>query len=292
VTVLTADIHDPAQTAAALAGHTFDAVVQFVAYKPADIERDIALFRNITGQYVFISSASAYQRPVAHYRVTESTPLANPFWSYSRDKIACEERLMAEHHASGFPVTIVRPSLTYGRTMIPLALNSWRHPWTVPDRMLRGLPIIVHGDGESLWQTTHNSDFAKGLLGLLGHPRALGEAFHITTDEVLTWNQHYEAVGRALGVKPRLVQMASETLSALEPNLAGGLLGDKASSVVLDNAKIKQFVPSYLATMTFQAGVNQAVAWFRSDPARQSIDSQSNAMYERVLAANARTLDA
>jgi nucleoside-diphosphate-sugar epimerase len=220
VKVLTADIHDPAQTAAALPGHTFDAVVQFIAYKPADIERDIALFRNITGQYLFISSASAYQRPVAHYRVTESTPLANPFWAYSRDKIACEERLMAEHRASGFPVTIVRPSLTYGRTMIPLALNSWRHPWTVPDRMLRGLPIIVHGDGESLWQTTHNTDFAKGLLGLMGLPRAIGEAFHITTDEVLTWNQHYEAVGRAMGVKPRLVHMVSETLSALEPNLA------------------------------------------------------------------------
>jgi nucleoside-diphosphate-sugar epimerase len=288
VNVLTADIHDPAQTAAALAGHTFDAVVQFIAYKPADIERDIALFRNITKQYVFISSASAYQRPAAHYLVTESTPLANPFWAYSRDKIACEERLMAEHRATGFPVTIVRPSLTYGRSMIPLALNSWRHPWTVPDRMLRGLPVLVHGDGESLWQTTHNTDFAKGLLGLTGQPRAIGEAFHITTDEVLTWNQYYQAVGRALGVEPKLVHIASETLCELEPNLSGGLLGDKASSVVLDNTKIKQFVPSYKATVTFQDGVNQAVAWFRSDPARQSVDPQFSEMYDQLLAAHAR----
>jgi len=290
VTVLTADIHDAAQTTAALAGHTFDAVVQFIAYKPADIERDVALFRNITKQYIFISSASAYQRPAPHYLVTESTPLANPFWSYSRDKIACEERLMAEHRASGFPVTIVRPSLTYGRTMIPLALNSWRHPWTVPDRMLRGLPILVHGDGESLWQTTHNTDFAMGLLGLLGLSPAIGQAFHITTDEVLTWNQHYEAVGRALGVKPNLVHMASDTLCALEPNLTGGLRGDKASSVVLDNSKIKRFVPGYRAAKTFQQGVEESVVWFRSDTARQTTDPQFNAMCDRLLAANARTL--
>jgi len=287
VQLLRADVQDAAQTTAALSGHRFDAVAQFIAYKPADIERDIALFCDITCQYLFISSASAYQRPAAHYLVTESTPLANPFWEYSRNKIACEERLIAEYRATGFPVTIVRPSLTYGRTMIPLALSSWQHPWSVPDRMLRGLPILVHGDGESLWQSTHNTDFAKGFLGLVGHQQAIGHAFHITTDEVLTWNQHYEGLGRVLGVKPKLVHMASESICRIEPRLSGGLFGDKASSVVLDNSKIKRFVPGYQATTTLQEGLREAVAWFGADPGRQTIDPEFNAMCDRLLAANA-----
>jgi nucleoside-diphosphate-sugar epimerase len=286
VSVLTADIHDAAQTAAAIAGHTFDVVAQFIAYKPADIERDIALFRNITSQYLFISSASAYQRPAAHYLVTESTPLANPFWEYSRNKIACEERLIAECRGTGFPITIVRPSLTYGCTMLPLALSSSKHPWSVPDRMLRGLPVLVHGDGESLWQSTHNTDFAKGFLGLLGHQQVIGHAFHITTDEVLTWNQHYEALGRALGVKPKLMHMASESICRIEPHLSGGLLGDKASSVVLDNSKIKRFVPGYQATTTLQQGLRETVAWLQAEPGRRTIDPEFNAMCDRLLAAN------
>src|SRR5450755_4674129 len=200
VSTLAVDIEDTAAVSQALAGATFDAVVDWIAFELAHVERDIALFRGRTRHYVFISSASAYQKPATDYLITESTPLANPYWDYSRNKIACEERLLKAYREEGFPITIVRPSLTYGETLIPLVINSWaEHSYTVVDRMLKGQKVIVPGDGSSLWVITHDSDFAKGFIGLLGHEQSIGHAFHITTDEVLSWNQLYRIVGAAVG---------------------------------------------------------------------------------------------
>src|SRR5271170_725823 len=209
---ITADITDPT---AAMGGQNWDAVVDFIAFTPAEIEQRIALFRNRTAQYVFISSASAYQKPLGHYLITESTPLANPFWDYSRDKIAGEERLLRALREEGFPMTVVRPSLTYGDLVVPLAVNSWLKSYTAVDRMRRGQPVIVPGDGLSLWTITHNSDFAKGLVGLLGHTGSIGHAFHITSDEAPTWNQIYAMTAEAAGVpSPKLVHIASDFIAA------------------------------------------------------------------------------
>jgi nucleoside-diphosphate-sugar epimerase len=282
-TNLIADIHDAEATARALAGHQFDAVVDWVAYTPADTERDLALFRGNTRQYIFISSASAYQKPVGHYRITEDTPLANPFWDYSRNKIASEERLMRAYREEGFPFTIVRPSLTYGDTQIPLVVNSWQLPYTAVARMRQGKPVIVPGDGTSLWTITHNSDFAKGLIGLLGHQQAIGHAFHITSDEVLTWNQIYQAVAAAAGVEARIVHIASDFIAACMPGMAGSLLGDKTVSVVFDNSKIKRFVPGFCATTSFARGIRQTMAWFDADPARQQIDAAADQRWDRLI---------
>src|SRR5919205_505093 len=225
---VTADIDDPAAVSRALAGESFDAVIDWIAFEPSHIERDMELFRGRTRQFIFISSASAYQKPVGHYLITESTPLANPFWTYSQQKIACEDRLMRAYREEGFPVTIVRPSLTYGDTQIPLVVNSWQLPYTAVARMRQGKPVIVPGDGTSLWTVTHNSDFAKGFIGLLGHQQAIGHAFHITSDEVLTWDQIYAAVAAAAGVAANIVHIASDFIAACLPNLTGTLLGDKA----------------------------------------------------------------
>jgi len=284
-TSLVADIRDPEATAQALAGHQFVVVVDWVAYTPADIERDLALFESNTRQYIFISSASAYQRPVGAYLITEDTPLANPFWDYSRNKIACEDRLMRAYRESGFPITIVRPSLTYGDSQIPLVVNSWQLPYTIVARMRQGKPVIVPGDGTSLWPITHNSDFAKGFVGLLGHQQAIGNAFHITTDEVLTWDQHYAAVAAAIGVKADIVHIASDFIAACLPDMRGSLLGDKTVSVVFDNSKIKRFVPDFCATTPFARGVGQAVAWFEADPARQRIDTAADQQWDRLIEA-------
>jgi nucleoside-diphosphate-sugar epimerase len=286
VEVHAADLRDEAAVSTALGARTWDAVVDFLAFTPADVERDLRLFRGRTAQLLLISSASAYQRPVTHYLVTESTPLANPYWDYSRAKIACEERLIAAYRAEGFPAVIVRPSLTYGDTQIPLALNSWERSYTVVDRMRRGLPVIVPGDGTSLWTLTHNSDFARGLLGLLGNAQALGHAFHITSDEVLTWDQAYRAVAEAAGVgHPELVHVASDFIVACLPGEAGGLLGDKATSVVMDNTKIKRFVPGFVATTRFREGIGRTLAWFDADPARRRVDEATSRDHDRILAA-------
>jgi nucleoside-diphosphate-sugar epimerase len=284
VKVIHADIHDEAKAAAALAGKTFDAVVDFVAYGVADVERDLRLFAGKTGQYIFISSASAYQKPQTHYIMTESTPLANPFWEYSRNKIKCEERLMVEYREKNFPMVIVRPSLTYGDTQIPLSIAPWKQSWTVVERMLKGKPIIIHGDGTGLQVTTQNTDFAKGLVGLLGDVRAIGHAFHITTDEVLTWNQQYEIVAAAAGAKPTFVHVASETLAAYDANHIGGLIGDKMYSSVYDNSKIKLFVPDFAATMTFQRGIERTVRHIRAHPHLQAIDPAFDPWCDRVIA--------
>ena len=281
---LTADIHQPQAMSHVLQGLKFDVVVDWIAYTPEDIERDLALFQGRVGQFVFISSASAYQKPPAHPVITEGTPLANPYWQYSRDKIACEERLMLAYRQQGFPVTIVRPSLTYGDTNLPIAIGGWTS-YTLPDRMKKGLPIIAHGDGSSLWVVTHAQDFARGFLGLLGNPQALGHAFHITSDEVLTWNQIYETIAGALGVQANIVHIPSDFIARVAPDLEGNLLGDKTWSVIFDNSKIKTFVPGFQATIPFYAGIRRTLDWFHADGKRQVIEPQVNAEMDRIIAA-------
>jgi nucleoside-diphosphate-sugar epimerase len=287
--VLRGDVHGKEEAIARLLrGDDFDAVVDWIAYTPDDIERDIRLFGGSTRQFVFISSASAYQKPPAHYLITEETPLDNPFWKYSRDKIACERRLMDEYRRRGFPVTIVRPSHTYGPSQVPLAVSSGRHPYTVVDRMKRGREVIVPGDGTSLWVLTWNADFAVGLVGLLGREEAVGEAFHITSDEVLTWNQIYAEVARAVGVEPNIVHVPSGLIAAYDPEATGSLLGDKANSVVFDNGKIKRFVPEFGCRVPFHEGVRRAMAWYDVDPAGRTIDEVAERTWDAILAAHAQ----
>jgi nucleoside-diphosphate-sugar epimerase len=283
VRTITADIADEAATAQVLGKQSFDAVVDWRAYTPADVERDVRLFRGRTRQFVFISSASAYQKPVGHYLITESTPLANPYWQYSRDKIACEELLMTAYRDKGFPVTIVRPSLTYGDTQIVLAVNSWQKSYTAVDRMRRGKKIIVPGDGSSLWVITHNSDFAVGLVGLLGHEQAIGHAFHITGDEVMTWDQFTRITAEAAGVEAQIVHVPSDFIGACIPDEVGSLTGDKAVSVVFDNSKIKRFVPDYGAKVRFAEGIRRTMAWFDADPRRKQIDDSANATWDKLI---------
>jgi nucleoside-diphosphate-sugar epimerase len=292
VETITADIGQPEQVAAVLGGRTFDVVADFIAFTPAHVQRDMQLFRGKTGQYVFISSASAYQKPPASYIITEATPLVNPYWGYSRDKAACEALLLEEFGRSGFPATIIRPSLTYGDTLIPLAINSWGQSWTVVDRMLRGKKVIVHGDGTALWVTTHNTDFAKGFVGLLGNAKALGEAFHITSDEVLSWNDFYRIVGEVAGAEAKFAHIPTDTLMAFDPGLEGGLLGDKAWCTVFDNSKIKRFVPGFKAEVSFRQGMERTIARFRAEPALQAVDAQFNEWCDRLIAAYERALPA
>jgi len=266
----------------------FDAVVDFLAYRPEQVDAAIAAFGSHVGQYVFISSASVYERPVLNYLVTEETPCANPFWEYARQKIACEERLMAAYRQAGFPATIVRPSYTYGPTWIPSGFGG--QDYTVVDRIRRGLPIVVHGDGTGLWVMTASSDFAVGLVGLLGHSEAVGEAFHITSDEVLTWDGVYQCIGKAAGRAPELVHVPSDLIAALYPERGGSLLGDKAWSVVFDNGKIKRFVSEFRTRTAFAEGMARSVAWFDADSARRTVSEKANAMIDRVIAAQRRAL--
>jgi nucleoside-diphosphate-sugar epimerase len=285
-TVLQADVHaDETHLAGLLAGHRFDAVVDWIAFTANDVERDIRLFRGRTEQFVFISSASAYQKPPRNYLITEETPLENPFWEYSRNKIAAENRLMQAYRDEGFPVTIIRPSLTYGLTQTALIGASWLHPFTVIDRMKRGQKVIVPGDGTSLWVMTWNGDFAKGLVGLLGNPKTTGEAFQITSDEVLTWNQIYLEVYSALGVEPNIVHIPSDFMIAHDPEKLGTLTGDKSNSVVFDNSKIKRFVPDYKCEVNWAEGVRRSLAWFEADVSRQMIDDEMNTKWDRIIAA-------
>ena len=263
----------------------WDAVVDWIAYTPDDIARDIAAFRGNTGQFVFISSASAYQKPPVYPVITESTPLANPFWEYSRNKIACEEMLLAAYRTDGFPITIVRPSLTYD-TVLPLAMGGWTE-FTVIERIRKGEPIIVHGDGSSLWVVTHAEDFAGGFVGLLGHPQATGEAFQITSDEVLTWDQIYTTTARAAGREPNIVHIPSDFIVACEESLRGPLLGDKSCSVMFDNSKIRRIVPGFRASIPFHEGIRRTLAWFDADPARRIVRKETVAMFERILKAYA-----
>jgi nucleoside-diphosphate-sugar epimerase len=286
------DIHDHAAAKKALEGKSFDVVVDWIAYTPADIERDIELFRGKTRQFIFISSASAYQKPGTHYLITESTPLANPYWDYSRNKIACEERLMKAYREEGFPITIVRPSLTYGDRQIPLITNSWEKPYTIVDRMLKKQKVMVPGDGTSLWVITHNSDFAKGLVGLLGHEQAIGHAFHITSEEAMTWDQYYKIVAGALGVEAQIVHIPSDFIVACIPEKRGSLIGDKSVSVVFDNTKIRRFVPDFVCTTPFAVGVRRTLSWFQADTSRQIVDTALNATWDKIINAYQAGLDA
>ncbi len=280
---LIADVSRPAEVKQALGGESFDAVADFIAFAPADIARALELFGGCTRQYLFVSSASAYQKPLPHPFVTESTPLKNPFWEYSRNKIACEDRLTALWRERDFPMVIVRPSLTYA-TVWPIAIGGW-DDFTLVARMRRGGEAIVHGDGSSLWTVTHAEDFAKGFCGLLGNTAALGHAFHITSDEVLTWDQIYATIAEAAGVAPRLVHMPSEFLAGLSERWRGSLLGDKAHSAVFDNTKIKRFVPGFAATIPFHTGVRKTLAWFEADPARERIVPEIDRQMDEAIAA-------
>lgn len=287
VRVIQADINDEERVVRLLGDQTFDVVADFIAYRTEHVERDFRLFAGRTKQYMFISSASVYQTPPADYRITEGTPLSNPMWEYSRNKIACEEYLVRQYRENGFPVTIVRPSHTYGERNIPLGVHGKKGTWQVVKRMLEGKPVIIHGDGTSLWTMTHNSDFAKGFIGLMGNKRAIGEAVHITSDETLTWNQIYEIIADALGVKLNAVHIASEFLAAANPpmDLRGPLLGDKAQSVVFDNSKLKRLVPGFTATIRFDQGVRQSVKYILEHPELQVEDPEFDAWCDRVIAA-------
>jgi nucleoside-diphosphate-sugar epimerase len=278
-----ADIHQPTEVRAALGGEKFDTVVNWIAFTPEDVQRDLGLFTGRTGQYVFISSASVYRKPILDPVLTEATPAHNPFWPYSQNKIACEELLLKAWRENGFPATIVRPAHTYDQ-IIPVALSAG-NSWTIVDRIRCGLPVVVHGDGTSIWVVTHSEDFAKGFTGLLGNARAVGEIFHITSDELLTWNQIHEEIGRAVGKAPKIVHIASDFIAQREPDQAGGLLGDKAHSFWCDNSKIKRFVPGYTATIPFHEGIRRTIAWFDADPARSVTEPATHALHERLVAA-------
>ena len=275
---LHADIRDPASVRDALRGREFDAVVDWVAFTPDHVRTDIDLFTGRTGQYVFISSASAYQTPPSRLPVRESTPLRNPFWEYSRNKIACEDLLVRAYRDDAFPATVVRPSHTYDKTLIPFDGG-----WTVVDRLRRGAEIVVHGDGTSLWTLTHHADFATGLVPLLGHPRTLGEAFHITSDDVLTWDQIARALAAAAGTEARIVHVPSDAIAAVDPEWGAGLLGDKAHSMVFDNSAVRSVVPDFRPTITFEQGAREIVAWYDEDPARQQVDPRIDAVMDGLV---------
>ncbi len=279
VQIINADIRDKDAVRAALGTLDFDVVVNWIGFVPEHIETDLELFRGRTGQYVYISSASVYETPPTKLPITESTPLSNPFWQYSRDKIACEERVLRAYAEEQFPVTIVRPSHTYDRSNFPL-----KGRYTPIKRMRRGKKIIVHGDGTSLWVLTHNSDFARGFVPLLGNQKAIGEAFHITTDALLSWNHIYELAAHAAGTTANIVHIPSETIAKYDAEWGCDLLGDKAHSMIFDNSKIKRFVPGFSADIPFSQGIEEIVAWHDADPARQIVDQQLDQMMDKIIA--------
>jgi len=278
---ITCDITKINELKKTLNDQQWDVVVNWIAYTVKDINRDIDLFYGKTKQYIFISSASAYQKPLSYPIITESTPLANPFWEYSRNKIACEEKLNQAYREKGFPITIVRPSHTYD-TVIPVSVGSW-DDYTIMDRMEKGKKIIVHGDGTSLWTLTHSEDFAKAFIGLLDHPQAIGHAFHITSDEILNWNQIYEIMASSIGVKANIIHIPSDFICKFDDSQVGNLLGDKAYSVIFDNSKIKTFVPGFAATIPFKEGFKKTLAWFNDNPEYKTINDKVNRMIDRII---------
>ena len=275
---LKGDVRDRASYEAALGEHDFDVVVQWVAFTPEHIEQDIEVLRGCTRQYIFISSASAYQTPPASLPVTESTILDNPIWEYSQNKIACEEMLIEAYRQEKFPITIVRPSHTYDPTLFPT-----HGGYTVLHRMLEGKPLVVHGDGTSLWTLTHHEDFAVGMVGLFADPRAIGDTFHITSDEWLSWNQIYNYIARAAGVEAKLVHVPSEVIARYDSEWGDGLLGDKTHSMIFDNAKIRRLVPEFNPKISFAEGARQIVAWYQADPVRQVVDAEFDALNDRII---------
>jgi nucleoside-diphosphate-sugar epimerase len=277
--IIQGDIRDPQNARAALGKHSFDVVVDWIAFVTQHIQTDLDLFRGRTGQYVFISSASAYQTPPASLPVTESTVLDNPFWLYSRNKIACEEMLVQAYRDEKFPATIVRPSHTYDKTLLPFDGG-----YTVVDRMRKGKKVIVPGDGTSLWTLTHHKDFAKAFVGLLGQPAAIGDVFHITSDEWLSWNQIFEIVARAAGTEAKMAHIPSELIAAYDPDWGAGLLGDKTHSMIFDNSKVKRLVPDFRATIPFARGAEEIMAWYDADPARRKVDEKFNQLQDDLIA--------
>ena len=281
-----ANIDDEAEVLRQIGDTLFDAVCEFIGFLPSQVERDIRLFKGRTKQYVYISSASAYNTPAASHVIKEGTTLANPYWEYSRNKIACEERLLKEYRENGFPVTIVRPSHTYCERAVPVSVHGLKGSWQVLKRMMDGKPVIVHGDGASLWTLTWNEDFAKGFIGLLGNPKAIGEAFQIMSDEQLTWDQIYECVAKALNVTPRLYHIASDFLVATSPkewDFTGNLIGDKAVTVVFDCTKLKRAVPGFQAVTRFDEGVRRCVAYILAHPELQIEDPEFDAWCDRII---------
>lgn len=270
----------------------FDAVVDFIAYTVEDIERDLTLFSGNTDQFVFISSASAYQKPPKNFLITEETQLENPFWQYSRDKIACEQSLLKAYREGGFPVTIIRPSLTYGPAQIPFCVGSWQHPWTVIARMKNRKQIIVPGDGTSLWVMTWNGDFAKGLVGLLGNQKAIGETFQITSDEVLTWDQIHAEAFKALGIEPNIAHISTDLIVAYWPDSTGSLIGDKVNSAVFENSKIKKFVPDFKCEVNWAEGFRRSIAWYDAHPNYKTIDRELDNLFDKILAGHERAFPA
>jgi len=283
ITFLTCDINDEVKMNELLEGMIFDVVADFIAFTPEDLKRDYRLFKDKTKQFIFISSASAYHKAPADYIITEGTTLSNPFWQYSRDKIACEDYLMKLYREKSFPVTIVRPSHTYDHTSIPLGVNGNKGSWQIAKRMLEGKPVIIHGDGTSLWTLTHTDDFAKGFIGLLGNTHAIGEAIHITSDETVTWNQIYHATAEALGVELNPFYVSSAFLANCKPYNLEGLLGDKSHCVVFDNSKLKRLVPEFQATIRFDQGVKQIVDYILKYPEYQIEDPEFDNWCDRII---------
>jgi len=281
--IFTADATDAGQLRSAVSGTKWDVVVQWVGFRPEHVADDVTTFAD-AGQYVYISSASVYEKPPSSWLVTERTPKVNPFWDYSQQKIACERVLRRANQESGFPMTIVRPSLTYGPSQIPVAVGSWARPFTIVERMRRNAQILVPGDGTAIWTLTHNSDFANGLIGLFGQQSAIGEDFHITSDEALTWNQIYLLVGEAAGVEPDILHVPSDAVVAADPSELGSLWGDKSNSSVFDNTKLRSVVPDFVATTAFADGIRETIAWFDADPSRQTIDDAANVLWDRLAA--------
>ena len=287
IKLITSDINiHEEDVVAKLGNEQFDAVCEFIGFLPSQVERDIRIFSGRTKQYVFISSASAYNKPVRNHVITEGTSLANPYWEYSRNKIACEALLMKTYRETGFPATIVRPSHTYCERAVPVSVHGPKGSWQVLKRMLEGKRVIVHGDGSSLWTLTWNEDFARGFIGLLGNPRVIGEAFQITSDESLTWNQIYQIVADALGVEFKPYYVSSDYLATIAPvtyDLRGNLLGDKAASVVFDCSKLKRAVPGFCATTRFDQGVRRAVDYIKVHPELQIEDSEFDTWCDKVI---------
>ncbi len=293
VKTLVADINDTNAVEKVLEEHQWDAVVQWIAFHPDDIERDLKLFSGRTKQYFFISSASVYQKTGYPFLTTEETPQINPYWEYSQNKIACEELLKEAGSAHDFPYVIIRPSYTYGDTLIPFIANAWPESWTFVDRLRKGQPCIIPGNGFSLWTMTHNSDFAVGLVGLLGQDSAVGEAFHITSDESLCWNDYAHLIAEAAGVsEPNFIHIATDFIIKCDPNEIGHHFGDKSASRAFDNSKIKRFVPEFQPKVRFAEGIKRTIASFDKNPERQLINQEMNRKWDRIISAYQKGLDA
>lgn len=283
IKTITCDISDENAAAKLLEGSYYDVVADFIAFTSDQIERDIRLFSGKTSQYIFISSASAYQKPLSNWKINESTPMHNPYWGYSQNKIACEERLMEEYRKNGFPVTIIRPSHTYSDNAVPMGIHGSKGSWQVLQRMLDGKPVIVHGDGLSLWAFMHNTDFAPAFLGIMDNPHALGEAIQITADESITWNLAHEIIAKKLGVKPKLAHISSHALEAEDPRMKGSLIGDKANSLIFDNSKLKSLVPGFVPKLRFDEGMERVIANVLAHPELQQLDPEYDAWSDKMI---------